>query len=145
MKLQDVVLAEQIGVLGILRNLSLSDRQHRYTLRKGLEAIGKELKDAYEERDRLIKEIEPDTGSVPATHPKFGELNRKVMDYWASESSEKIEPCIYPEDIENLPMSVAQEDALDTLGLIIQPKPEAAAPKTRAERMHVPPKSGKKK
>jgi len=144
MKLQDVVLAEQIGALNLLRNLTLSDRQHRYTLRKGLEAIGKELADAYGERDRLVKEIAPETGAVSAMHPKFGELNKMVTDYWAAESSEKIEPCIYPEDIESLPMSVAQEMAIEALGLMIEPKPEAPA-KARAERMHVPPKSGKKK
>jgi len=141
MKLNDVVLAENIGLLNILRTMPLRDRQHRYDLRAGLAVIDGEIKIAFAERDRIIEEVEPKTKQVAQTHPKYGEVVKKIMDFWDAEASAKVEPCIYAEDLEGVALSVQQETVLESLGLMIKDKPEPKAP--RPARMHVPTKKRK--
>jgi hypothetical protein len=143
MKLNDIVLAENSGLFTILRTLPLRSREHRYSLRKGLEDLGRELKIAFDERDSIIAEYEPKTKQLTPTHSKYGEAIKRIMDFWESEPKAKIEACIYPEDLAEVAMSVQQEAVLEALGLVIAEKKKPAAPAQRAARMHVPAKKRK--
>lgn len=144
MKLQDIVNADENGLVAIIDNIGISDRQRRYKLRKTVDAIRGELKIAYDERARIVKAIEPETLSISPAHPRYREALKAISDAWQAESSLKIAACIEETELDGIALSPAQDRTLETLGLKVIAKPEAKP--QRRERMHVPQKkSGKKR
>ena len=144
MKLTSIVAAHQKGVLDILGSLPIKDDVHRYEVRVALKGLREELKIAYEEQDNIRKELDPENKGLSSDHPSYDEFVRRVEEFWKTDSKLVVKPCIFPDDLKGVAISVYQEDILEELGLKTKPKAEPG-PK-RPERMHVPAgKSGSRK